>query len=148
MQKHLKFVTVNSFFSKIKNKLFYENLDEVHINGHAERRLPNNLNISFLYAEDNALLMNLKDIAISSGSACATAQPQPSHVLKALGINEERRHSAIRFGLGRFNTSEEIDYVADRVIETVKKLRKLSPLYKRKINSNSKILGTNTVITT
>jgi cysteine desulfurase len=112
---------------------FFKDLNEIYLNGHPTSRLPNNLNLSFMYVEGSALMMSIKDIAISSGSACSTAQPQPSHVLKALGISEERRHSAIRFGLGRFNTEEEVDYVIDRVLENVKSIRNISPVY-RKIN--------------
>lgn len=116
---------------------FFANLDDVYLNGHPTKRIFNNLNMSFMYAEDSAIMMNMKEIAVSSGSACSTAQPQPSHVLKALGLSEDRRHSAIRFGLGRFNTEEEIDYVVDRVIETVKALRNLSPIYKKRVSKNN-----------
>jgi len=104
-------------------------LEGVYINGSMERRLPNNLNLSFAWVDGQALLMGLRDVAVSSGSACSSASPEPSHVLKALGVGPERLQAAIRFGLGRFNTEEEVDYVAGRVIETVRKLRDLSPLY-------------------
>ena len=104
-------------------------LDEVHINGSMERRLANNLNMSFAYVEGEALLMGINDVAVSSGSACTSATMEPSYVLKALGVEDDLAHSSIRFGLGRFNTREEIEYVAGRVIEVVKKLRELSPLY-------------------
>ena len=104
-------------------------LDEVAVNGSMERRLPNNLNLSFAYVEGEALLMGLNDVAVSSGSACTSATMEPSYVLKALGVGDELAHSSIRFGLGRFNTREEVEYVAGRVIEVVKKLRELSPLY-------------------
>ena len=104
-------------------------LDDVYINGSMEHRLPNNLNMSFAYVEGESLLMGIKDIAVSSGSACTSASLEPSYVLKALGVGDELAHTSIRFGLGRFNTREEVDYVADRVIETVRKLRELSPLY-------------------
>lgn len=110
---------------------FTTQIDKVQLNGHPIERLPNNLNISFLGVEDNALMMSLKDIALSTGSACNTADPEPSHVLKALHLPQERLHSAIRFGLGRFTTEEEVDYVIDRVIETVDKLRSLSPSFPR-----------------
>ncbi len=104
-------------------------LDEVYINGSVEHRLPGNLNISFAYVEGESLLMGINDIAVSSGSACTSATLEPSYVLKALGAGDDLAHSSIRFGLGRFNTEAEVDYVAARVVETVKRLRELSPLY-------------------
>ncbi|MDR3748574.1 MAG: IscS subfamily cysteine desulfurase [Acidobacteriota bacterium] len=104
-------------------------LDEVYINGSMEHRLPNNLNISFAYVEGESLLMGINDIAVSSGSACTSATLEPSYVLKALGAGDDLAHSSIRFGLGRFNTEAEVDYVARRVVDTVKRLRELSPLY-------------------
>ena len=113
---------------KLRNKLESE-LDEVYINGTMEHRLPNNLNISFAYVEGESLLMGINDIAVSSGSACTSATLEPSYVLKALGAGDDLAHSSIRFGLGRFNTEEEVDYVADKVIDVVRKLRELSPLY-------------------
>ncbi|MGA8012846.1 MAG: IscS subfamily cysteine desulfurase [Candidatus Acidiferrales bacterium] len=99
------------------------------INGSMDHRLPNNLNLSFSGVEGDALLMGINDVAVSSGSACTSAMIEPSYVLRALGVSEDLAHSSIRFGLGRFNTEEEVDYVADRVVETVKRLRELSPLY-------------------
>jgi cysteine desulfurase len=113
---------------KLRNKLETE-LDEVFINGSMEHRLPHNLNISFAYVEGESLLMGINDIAVSSGSACTSATLEPSYVLKALGVGDDLAHTSIRFGLGRFNTEEEVDYVAARVIEVVRKLRELSPLY-------------------
>jgi cysteine desulfurase len=113
---------------KLMNKLQSE-LDETYINGTMEHRLPNNLNISFAYVEGESLLMGINDIAVSSGSACTSATLEPSYVLKALGAGDDLAHSSIRFGLGRFNTEEEVDYVAAKVIDVVKKLRDLSPLY-------------------
>ncbi|HME09907.1 MAG TPA: IscS subfamily cysteine desulfurase [Bryobacteraceae bacterium] len=104
-------------------------LDEVYINGTMESRLPNNLNISFAYVEGESLLMGINDIAVSSGSACTSATLEPSYVLKALGAGDDLAHSSIRFGLGRFNTEAEVDYVAAKVIDVVNKLRELSPLY-------------------
>ena len=104
-------------------------LDETYINGSMEHRLPGNLNISFAYVEGESLLMGINDIAVSSGSACTSATLEPSYVLKALGTGDDLAHSSIRFGIGRFNTEAEVDYVADRVIETVERLRELSPLY-------------------
>jgi len=113
---------------KLKDKLTSE-LDEVYINGSWEHRLPHNLNISFNYVEGESLLMGINDIAVSSGSACTSATLEPSYVLKALGAGDDLAHSSIRFGLGRFNTEEEVDYVAAKVIDVVRKLRELSPLY-------------------
>ncbi|MBI4461419.1 MAG: IscS subfamily cysteine desulfurase [Acidobacteria bacterium] len=104
-------------------------LDEVYINGSLTRRLPHNLNISFAYVEGESLLMGINDVAVSSGSACTSATLEPSYVLKALGVGEDLAHTSIRFGLGRFNTEEEVDYVVERVVETVNRLRELSPLY-------------------
>ena len=104
-------------------------LDYVHINGSMEHRLPGNLNMSFVYVEGESLLMGINDIAVSSGSACTSATLEPSYVLKALGLGDDVAHSSIRFGLGRFNTEAEVDYVADKLIDVVLKLRELSPLY-------------------
>jgi cysteine desulfurase len=113
---------------KLRNKLESE-LDECYINGTMEHRLPHNLNISFAYVEGESLLMGINDIAVSSGSACTSATLEPSYVLKALGAGDDLAHSSIRFGLGRFNTEEEVDYVGNKVVDVVKKLRDLSPLY-------------------
>ncbi len=113
---------------KLKDRLLAE-LDETYINGTMDSRLPNNLNISFAYVEGESLLMGINDIAVSSGSACTSATLEPSYVLKALGAGDDLAHSSIRFGLGRFNTEEEVDYVARKVIDVVRKLRELSPLY-------------------
>jgi cysteine desulfurase len=104
-------------------------LDEIFINGSMEHRLPNNLNMSFAYVEGESLLMGINDIAVSSGSACTSATLEPSYVLKALGVGEDLAHTSIRFGLGRFNTEEEVDYVVDKLTQVVTKLRELSPLY-------------------
>lgn len=104
-------------------------LDEVFLNGHPMQRLPGNLNISFAFVEGESLLMGLKDIAVSSGSACTSATLEPSYVLKALGVGDELAHTSIRFGLGRFNTEEEVDYVTERVVREVNRLREMSPLY-------------------
>jgi cysteine desulfurase len=106
------------------------NTPNSYVNGHPAKKLPNNLNMSFLYAEDNAVMLGMKDVAVASGSACSSAEPTPSHVLRALGIGVERETSAIRFGLGRWTTEEEVDFVARRVIDTVDKVRSLSPGYK------------------
>ena len=105
------------------------NLDEVTINGSMEHRLPHNLNISFNFVEGESMLMALKDIAVSSGSACTSASLEPSYVLHSMGVTDDAAHSSLRFGVGRFNTEEEIDYVADLVIEKVNKLREMSPLW-------------------
>jgi cysteine desulfurase len=104
-------------------------LDEVYVNGSMEHRLPNNLNMSFAYVEGESLLMGINDVAVSSGSACTSATLEPSYVLKALGVGEDLAHTSIRFGLGRFTTEEEVDYVTDKMVQVVTKLRELSPLY-------------------
>jgi cysteine desulfurase len=104
-------------------------LEGVSINGSMAHRLPNNLNVSFSGVEGEALLMGIHDVAVSSGSACTSASLAPSHVLRAIGVDDDMAHSSIRFGLGRFNTEEEVDYAAARVVETVRKLRELSPAY-------------------
>jgi len=113
---------------KLRNTLYRE-LDEVYLNGDLEKRLPGNLNLSFAYVEGESLLMGINDVAVSSGSACTSASLEPSYVLKALGVGEDLAHTSIRFGIGRFNTEEEVDYVTARVIEVVRRLRELSPLY-------------------
>jgi cysteine desulfurase len=104
-------------------------LDHVYLNGHPTLRLPGNLNVSFEYVEGESLLMSLKEVAVSSGSACTSASMEPSYVLKALGVGTELAHTSIRFGLGRGNTEEEVDYVIDLVAEQVRRLRAMSPLY-------------------
>jgi cysteine desulfurase len=106
-----------------------ERVTDTYINGSMEHRLPGNLNISFAYVEGEAMLMALKDVAVSSGSACTSASLEPSYVLRAVGVGEELAHTSIRFGVGRFNTEEEVDYVIDLVANKVGKLRELSPLY-------------------
>ena len=110
--------------SKLQGKL-----EETFVNGSMEHRLPGNLNISFAFVEGEAMMMAIKDVAVSSGSACTSASLEPSYVLRALGVGDELAHSSIRFGLGRFNTEEEVDYVADLVIKKVEHLREMSPLY-------------------
>jgi len=107
-------------------------LDETYINGSMEHRLPGNINISFGYVEGESLLMGMNDVALSSGSACSTEKLEPSHVLKGLGASDDWAQSSIRFGIGRFNTEAEVDYVANRVVETVSRLRELSPAYAAK----------------
>lgn len=104
-------------------------LEAVYLNGHPTERLPGNLNLSFAYVEGEALLMGVKEIALSSGSACTSATLEPSYVLRALGVGSDLAHSSIRFGLGRFSTSEEVEYTIDRMIKAVNHLREMSPLY-------------------
>jgi cysteine desulfurase len=115
---------------RLKEGIFAE-LDEVYVNGHPTQRLPGNLNLSFAYVEGESLLMGLKEIAVSTGSACTSASLEPSYVLKALGVSDELGYSAIRFGLGRFTTEEEIDFTIRRVVEEVRRLREISPLYRK-----------------
>jgi len=110
-------------------KAIMTQLDETFINGSMEHRLPHSVNISFAYVEGESMLMGINDVAVSSGSACTSATLEPSYVLKALGVGEDLAHTSIRFGIGRFNTEEEVDYVVSRVVETVQRLRELSPLY-------------------
>jgi cysteine desulfurase len=112
----------------LKNKLEAA-LDYTQVNGNMEHHLPGNLNMSFVYVEGESLLMGINDIAVSSGSACTSATLEPSFVLKALGLGDDVAHSSIRFGLGRFNTRAEVDYVSDKIIHVVQHLRELSPLY-------------------
>jgi len=122
----------NNRLLDLRNKLqagIFERLDEVYVNGHPTERLPGNLNVSFAYVEGESLLMGISDIAVSSGSACTSATLEPSYVIRALGVDEELAHSSIRFGLGRFNTEDEVDFVTDRVTKEVKRLREMSPLY-------------------
>jgi len=114
--------------NRLKDKLMSE-LPEVYVNGSMEHRLPNNLNVSFAFVEGESLLMGINDVAVSSGSACTSATLEPSYVLKALGAGDDLAHSSIRFGIGRFNTEEEIDYVGEKVVSVVNKLRELSPLW-------------------
>ena len=104
-------------------------LTDTYVNGSMEHRLPGNMNISFAFVEGESLLMALKDVAVSSGSACTSASLEPSYVLRALGVGEELAHTSIRFGLGRFNTEQEVDYVVDLVVKSVERLRTLSPLW-------------------
>lgn len=113
---------------RLQNQIM-ENLDECYLNGHPTERLPHNLNISFAYVEGEALLMGVKEIALSSGSACTSATLEPSYVLRALGVGSDLAHSSIRFGLGRFTNEEEVDYTANRMVEAVTRLREMSPLY-------------------
>ncbi len=118
--------------SKLRDKLdqgITSQLEHAVINGHPDRRIPQTTNISFPYVEGESMMMAIKEIAVSSGSACTSASLEPSYVLKALGLGDEIAHSSIRFGLGRFTTEEEVDYTIDKVVTAVKKLLELSPLY-------------------
>ena len=113
--------------NRLKDRIM-NRLDGCYINGSMEHRLPGNLNVSFADVEGESLLMGINDVAVSSGSACTSAMVEPSYVLKALSVGDDLAHSSIRFGIGRFNTETEVDYVADRVVETVQRLREISPL--------------------
>ena len=110
--------------NRLKDRIM-SHVERVYVNGSMEHRLPGNLNLSFADVEGESLLMGINDVAVSSGAACAEAALEPSYVLKALGIDDDVAHRSIRFGLGRFNTEAEVDYVADRVVETVQRLREL-----------------------
>ena len=111
------------------HRLITDRLDAVQLNGHPTRRLPGNLNLSFSFVEGEGLMMAIKNVAVSSGSACTSASLEPSYVLRSMGLDEDLAHSSIRFGLGRFNTEEEVDYVAELVVGKVERLRDMSPLY-------------------
>jgi cysteine desulfurase len=111
------------------NQKLHANLDELYINGSMEHRLPHNLNVSFAYVEGESLLMGINDVAVSSGSACTSASLEPSYVLKALGAGDDLAHSSIRFGLGRWTTDDEVDYVVEKLTTVVRRLREMSPLY-------------------
>jgi len=106
-----------------------EKLDHLHLNGHATQRVPGNLNVSFEYVEGEGLMMAMKDLAVSSGSACTSASLEPSYVLKALGLGDELAHTSIRYGFGRFTTDEEVEFALKTSIDAVTKLREMSPLY-------------------
>jgi cysteine desulfurase len=125
-------VEENARIRKLRDRLrqrLEAQLDSLTLNGDWERRLSGNLNISFAFVEGEGLMMAIKDVAVSSGSACTSASLEPSYVLKAMGLDEDLAHSSLRFGIGRFNTEAEVDYVADLLIRKVKKLRDISPLY-------------------
>jgi cysteine desulfurase len=113
---------------KLQDYLFSQ-LDHLELNGHPTERLPGNLNVSFAYVEGEALMMAIKNVAVSSGSACTSASLEPSYVLRACGVSEDLAHTSIRFGIGRFNTEDEVDYVGKYVVEQVRRLREMSPLY-------------------
>jgi len=105
------------------------NLDEVYCNGHPTERITNNLNVSFAFVEGESLMMGMKELAVSSGSACTSSSLEPSYVLKYIGVTEDLAHTSLRFGLGRFTTAEEVDFAIEKIKKTVLKLRDLSPLY-------------------
>jgi cysteine desulfurase len=122
----------SSRFAALRDRLqskLVAGLDRVHVNGAQDHRLPGNLNMTFEHVDSESLMMGMRDVALSSGSACTSAKIEPSHVLRALGLSEEAAHATLRFGIGRFNTEEEIDYVADSLIHVVRKLRELSPAW-------------------
>ena len=118
-----------SYLSDKLYKKLADNIPDIFLNGDTKQRYPGNLNISFAYIEGESLMMAIKDLAVSSGSACTSASLEPSYVLKALGVKDEMAHSSIRFGIGRFTTEDEIDYAADLIIGAINKLRDLSPLW-------------------
>jgi cysteine desulfurase len=107
----------------------FDQLDDVYLNGHPSRRLAGNVNVSFAHVDGESLLLGLEGVAVSSGSACTSATLEPSYVLRAMGVSDELAHSSIRFGIGRFNSEEEVDYVVSRVVEEVRRLREMSPSY-------------------
>jgi len=122
----------NERLRKLQMKMwqrFQDELDEVYLNGDLEQRLAGNLNVSYAFVEGEGLMMGLKDLAVSSGSACTSASLEPSYVLRALGVEEELAHTSLRLGIGRFTTEEEVDFATDRIIAEVKRLREMSPLY-------------------
>ncbi|MFZ0632478.1 MAG: IscS subfamily cysteine desulfurase [Acidobacteriaceae bacterium] len=123
-----EFVRLAALRDRLQDKLL-AGLDQVQVNGSQQHRLPGNLNMTFTHVDSESLMMGLRDVALSSGSACTSAAIQPSHVLRALGLSEEAAHSSLRFGLGRFNTEEEVDFIAERLIDVVRKLRELSPAW-------------------
>ena len=129
-QQHIEAEAKHS--QKLRHRLqkhLFNALPQIQLNGHPEQRLPGNLNISFAGVDGESLLMSLRDVALSSGSACTSASLEPSYVLKAIGVSNDMAQCSIRFGIGRFNTEEEIDYVAERVIQEVNRLREISPNY-------------------
>ncbi len=122
----------SAHIKRLSDKLYNilkENIKDIYLNGDKEDRYPGNLNISFAYVEGESLIMAVKQLAVSSGSACTSASLEPSYVLRALGVDEELAHTSLRIGIGRFTTEEEIDYAAETIIKAVEKLRSYSPLW-------------------
>ena len=121
----------NERIKMLRDRLYngIKDMEEVYLNGDLEQRVPHNLNVSFNYVEGESLIMALKDMAVSSGSACTSASLEPSYVLRALGLNDELAHSSIRFSIGRFTTEAEIDYVIGVINNSIDKLREMSPLW-------------------
>jgi cysteine desulfurase len=119
---------IKKLFNRLYNGL-QKNLDQIYLNGDATQRIPGNLNISFAYVEGEGLMMGIKDLAVSSGSACTSASLEPSYVLRALGVEEELAHTSLRLGIGRFTTEAEIDQAIDSITASVNKLRAMSPLW-------------------
>ena len=121
----------NARITKLRDKLLHglENIEETYVNGDLSHRVPHNLNISFNYVEGESLIMAVKGIAVSSGSACTSASLEPSYVLRALGRSDELAHSSIRFSLGRFTTEADVDYTIELMKSKIEKLRELSPLW-------------------
>ena len=113
---------------RLQERIFAE-LEDVQLNGHPVRRLPHSLNVSFSGVEGESLMLSMDEVAVSSGSACTSASMEPSYVLRAMGVSDELAHASLRFGLGRSNTAEQVEYVADRLVENVTRLRRLSPLH-------------------
>jgi cysteine desulfurase len=123
--------TENERIRMLRDRLYngLNRMEEVYLNGDMERRVPHNLNLSFNYVEGESMIMAIKDLAVSSGSACTSASLEPSYVLSALGRNDELAHSSIRFSIGRFTTLEEVDYAVELISSKVGKLREMSPLW-------------------
>jgi cysteine desulfurase len=127
----LEMAAENERIRKLRDKLLagFQDMEEIYVNGDLEQRVPHNLNVSFNYVEGESLIMGVKGIAVSSGSACTSASLEPSYVLRALGRSDELAHSSLRMTIGRFTTEEEIDYVVSTLKDRVAKLRELSPLW-------------------
>jgi cysteine desulfurase len=127
----LEMATENERIRMLRDKLLkgFQDMEEIYVNGDLEHRVPHNLNVSFNYVEGESLIMGMKELAVSSGSACTSASLEPSYVLRALGRNDELAHSSIRFTLGRFTTEADIDFAVKLIKERIGKLREMSPLW-------------------